>query len=224
MIEIDNFLNENDIKILIDYYDNTFKRRLSRYSFWDERVLQCHSITKPKVRKLIASIQYKVIVKCCKFFDEECVYPDHTDIVTWKSGMELKPHVDNMHIYNPDLKHNTPHRDYSSIIYLNDNYEGGNTIFPNQNYKTTPKAGKLIVFPSGSSHPHGVTEVTSGVRYTLAMWFTKDLNHISFTDHIDKSSLFIIESLKDLYLLNERLLTNYQKHLYLKKKLNDCRY
>tara|TARA_B100000424_G_scaffold9860_1_gene7406 strand:+ start:138 stop:797 length:660 start_codon:yes stop_codon:yes gene_type:complete len=218
MIEIDNFLNENDIKILIDYYDNTFKRRLSRYSFWDERVLQCHSITKPKVRKLIASIQYKVIVKCCKFFDEECVYPDHTDIVTWKSGMELKPHVDNMHIYNPDLKHNTPHRDYSSIIYLNDNYEGGNTIFPNQNYKTTPKAGKLIVFPSGSSHPHGVTEVTSGVRYTLAMWFTKDLNHISFTDHIDKSSLFIIESLKDLYLLNERLLTKLSKTFILKKK------
>ena len=219
MIEIDNFLNENDIKILIDYYDDTFKRRLSRHPFWDKRVLQCHSITQPKVRKLIASIQYKVIIKCCKFFNEEYVYPDHTDIVTWRSGMELKPHVDNMHIYNPYLKHNTPHRDYSSIIYLNDNYEGGNTIFPNQNYKTTPKAGKLIVFPSGSSHPHGVTEVTSGVRYTLAMWFTKDLNHISYTDHISKSSLFLIESLKDLYLLNERLLTKLSKTFIIKKKI-----
>ena len=220
MIEIDNFLNENDIKILIDYYDNTFKRRLSRYSFWDERVLQCHSITKPKVRKLIASIQYKVIVKCCKFFDEECVYPDHTDIVTWKSGMELKPHVDNMHIYNPDLKHNTPHRDYSSIIYLNDNYEGGNTIFPNQNYKTTPKAGKLIVFPSGSSHPHGVTEVTSGIRYTLAMWFTKDINEMSYTDYVSKPSLFLLESLMDLYAVNKRLLTKLSKTFILKKKNN----
>ena len=46
MIEIDNFLSKNEVKILIDYYDNTLKRRLSpAHSFWDKRVLQCHSIT-----------------------------------------------------------------------------------------------------------------------------------------------------------------------------------
>ena len=141
MIEIDNFLSKNEVKILIDYYDNTLKRRLSpAHSFWDKRVLQCHSITQPKVRKLIASTQYRVISKCCKFYNEEYLYPDHTDIVTWRSGMELKPHVDNMHINNPNLKHDNPYRDYSSIVYLNDDYEGGNTIFPKQNYKTIPKS------------------------------------------------------------------------------------
>ena len=218
MIEIDNFLSKSDVKILIDYYDNTLKRRLSpAHSFWDKRVLQCHSITQPKVRKLIASTQYRVIAKCCKFYNEEYVYPDHTDIVTWRSGMELKPHVDNMHINNPNLKHDNPYRDYSSIVYLNDDYEGGNTIFPKQNYKTIPKSGKLIVFPSGSSHPHGVTEVTSGIRYTLAMWFTKDINHMSYTDHVSKPSLFLLESLMDLYAINKRLLTKLSKTSILKK-------
>ena len=74
------------------------------------------------------------------------------------------------------------------------------------------------MFPSGSSHPHGVTEVTSGIRYTLAMWFTKDINHMSYTDHVSKPSLFLLESLMDLYAVNKRLLTKLSKTSILKKK------
>jgi len=33
------------------------------------------------------------------------------------------------------------------------------------------------VFGAGPEYPHGVQEVTSGHRYTVAIWFTKDYQH-----------------------------------------------
>lgn len=56
--------------------------------------------------------------------------------------------------------------DYGSIIYLNDDYEGGEIFFPKYNIHMKPKAGTLIFFPSTNMYAHGVTEVISGVRYT----------------------------------------------------------
>ena len=61
---------------------------------------------------------------------------------------------------------------YSSTIYLNDDYEGGETRFPKQNYKTKPEPGTLIMFPATCMYPHEVKEVTSGVRYTYSLFLS----------------------------------------------------
>ena len=87
-----------------------------------------------------------------------------------------------MHIYDPELEHNTAQRDYSAVLCLNEDYEGGYTIFPEHNKKYPGKTGRLIVFPSGRSHPHGVTKVTFGSRYIFSMWMTKDVNHLFYTN------------------------------------------
>lgn len=56
--------------------------------------------------------------------------------------------------------------DYGSIIYLNEEYEGGELFFPKYNIHIKPKAGTLVFFPSTNMYAHGVTEVKSGIRYT----------------------------------------------------------
>jgi predicted 2-oxoglutarate/Fe(II)-dependent dioxygenase YbiX len=56
--------------------------------------------------------------------------------------------------------------DYGSIIYLNEDYEGGELFFPKYNIHMKPQPGTLIFFPSTNMYAHGVTEVTDGVRYT----------------------------------------------------------
>ncbi|KAM9309711.1 prolyl 3-hydroxylase 3 isoform 2-T2 [Pholidichthys leucotaenia] len=71
------------------------------------------------------------------------------------------------------------HRDLSAILYLNDNFEGGELFFTNRNTKTVtarvkPSCGRLVGFSSGPVNPHGVTAVTSGRRCALALWFTKE--------------------------------------------------
>lgn len=71
------------------------------------------------------------------------------------------------------------HRDLSAILYLNDNFDGGELFFTNRDAKTVtarvkPSCGRLAGFSSGPINPHGVTAVTSGRRCALALWFTKE--------------------------------------------------
>ena len=106
------------------------------------------------------------------------IYPDTAQIVGWKEGMEMRPHADNM---MPDGgPNNSPHRNYTTIIYLNDDYEGGNTYFPSLGVRVAPKAGSLVVFGAGYEYVHGVTMVTRGKRYIYSGWFTP----VSYT-HLD---------------------------------------
>ena len=62
--------------------------------------------------------------------------------------------------------------DYGSIIYLNEDYEGGEIFFPKYDIHIKPKAGTLIFFPSTNMYAHGVTEVVSGIRYTSPHFWT----------------------------------------------------
>uniref|UniRef100_A0A672HHY7 procollagen-proline 3-dioxygenase n=1 Tax=Salarias fasciatus TaxID=181472 RepID=A0A672HHY7_SALFA len=71
------------------------------------------------------------------------------------------------------------HRDLSAILYLNDNFDGGELFFTNRDAKTVtaqvkPGCGRVVGFSSGPVNPHGVTAVTRGRRCALALWFTKE--------------------------------------------------
>jgi hypothetical protein len=61
--------------------------------------------------------------------------------------------------------------DKSGILYLNDDYKGGEIFFPDQNLTIKPDAGSLIVFEGHFSKPHGVKEVKSGPRYNLVTFY-----------------------------------------------------
>lgn len=65
----------------------------------------------------------------------------------------------------------TPQRDYSSLVYLNSNFEGGKIIFPSRG-EIQPKAGLLVAFPSGRDFPHEVPAVMKGQRYSMPIWFS----------------------------------------------------
>ncbi|XP_034023272.1 LOW QUALITY PROTEIN: prolyl 3-hydroxylase 1 [Thalassophryne amazonica] len=74
------------------------------------------------------------------------------------------------------------HRDYSAVLYLNDNFEGGDFIFTELDAKTItaevrPQCGRVIGFEAGKENPHGVRAVTKGQRCAVALWFTLDPAH-----------------------------------------------
>jgi predicted 2-oxoglutarate/Fe(II)-dependent dioxygenase YbiX len=86
----------------------------------------------------------------------------------------MPPHRDDRHP-NPEDPHNTPWRFLASVIYLNDDYEGGEIYFPDQGMSIKPKHGQLIAFPG--AWWHGVTAVSNGLRYTSPAWYSRDPRH-----------------------------------------------
>jgi predicted 2-oxoglutarate/Fe(II)-dependent dioxygenase YbiX len=58
------------------------------------------------------------------------------------------------------------------VIALNDDYEGGEFVFPLQDYKVKLEKGQALVFPPYWTHPHRTEDLKNGTfRYTVNTWF-----------------------------------------------------
>jgi hypothetical protein len=87
----------------------------------------------------------------------------------WLKGGFASPHADNSeHDGRPNAFEINK---YVSLLYLNDDYEGGHLYFPDHDISFKPKALSLIVFPGGIENVHGVAEIEEGTRYTyVSFW------------------------------------------------------
>jgi len=100
--------------------------------------------------------------------------PVHVDVQNWENKLrdcEIEKND------NTEIKHLAV---YGYIIYLNDNYEGGEIFYPEFNFSYKPKPGDLIVHDVNV--PHGVKEIISGNRISIAGTITKDF-HFDIYDY-----------------------------------------
>ena len=204
-LEIINFLPPEECLYLIKYFKKTTKR-YAKHGFWDGRVVGLDLITDIKVRKIVEDLHARICGYTCKYYGEDYIYTDYSNLVYWGPDNELVPHCDNRHTHDPNQKHDTPHRTYSAVLCLNEDYEGGHTIFPELNVEYPGVTSRLIVFPSGRSHLHGVTEVTSGSRYTFAMWMTKSRNNIMRVNSVNPLTFRLKTIIKNTKHLSKRFI------------------
>ena len=60
----------------------------------------------------------------------------------------------------------------SASVKLNDDYAGGTLAFPRQSLSNdAQRVGELLAWPSLVTHPHETTQLRSGVKYALTIWF-----------------------------------------------------
>ena len=55
-------------------------------------------------------------------------------------------------------------------LYLNDDFEGGETEFLYQNRRELPVAGDVIIFPAGYTHTHRGNPPIGGTKYIATSW------------------------------------------------------
>lgn len=86
--------------------------------------------------------------------------------------------------YLPD-RYMGPHTDkgprshISAVMYLNDNFNGGELSFPNQNIAIKPSAGSMIVFPSVEPYVHD-PKPADNLKYIVpAFWYLENSPLIS---------------------------------------------
>ena len=59
----------------------------------------------------------------------------------------------------------------SLVMFLNDDYEGGELEFPYFDYKIVPQKGKVVLFPSSFAYSHIAHPVEEGTKYTAINWY-----------------------------------------------------
>jgi hypothetical protein len=91
--------------------------------------------------------------------------PEPLSISKYIKGAEMGPHVDDYGT-NPRVR-----PIMSAVLYLNDDYEGGELHFKEQGITIKPEAGSIVIFPSVAPFYHESWKILSGNKYMCpAFW------------------------------------------------------
>ena len=91
------------------------------------------------------------------------------DVLKYEEGEQYKWHCDQPveQCRAGNTSANT--RCVSVVVYLNDDFEGGETEMFGRKYR--PKKGKALIFPSNWNYTHRACPVIKGTKYALVTWF-----------------------------------------------------
>ena len=143
---------------------------------WDRRAINLESMD-VEIRKLLLNIHAQVKEQLNSYWCvDKQLYGDIFGIIRWQPGDNLEPpHAD---AEEPDgSPHPFPYREYAAIIYLNQDYTGGQLYFPKFHMTPELSIGTLAIFPGTLQYLHGVTPIKSGTRYTIAGFFTSQIKY-----------------------------------------------
>lgn len=105
------------------------------------------------------------IMECLYLPGAQTVLRETISVLKYEQGQEYKWHVDRA--LEPDCFASS--RRVSVVVYLNDDFKGGETEVIDRKYK--PQKGKALIFPSDCNYPHRACPVEEGTKYALVTWF-----------------------------------------------------
>jgi len=146
----DNFLSNEECKQLIEFYKSQPTPEKFDTTYPLLLIPKEHKLLTEKITKFGIAVNNSMI--------------DYFQIVRWPSS---NGHA-GKYLHKDDGSNKTT---LSSIIYLNDDYEGGHTHFKDGT-SFAPVVGRAIFF-DGNYYPHGVSHIDRNDRYTVAIWMKK---------------------------------------------------
>ncbi len=114
-----------------------------------------------------------IMEKCLTYTDRPFVNCEQLQVLRYEPGGFYKPHQD-------AFENENNMRMYTFILALNDEYEGGETIFPNLNKEYKLKKGDALFFDTLDNYElmtskalHGGKPVKSGEKWICNLWIRK---------------------------------------------------
>ena len=97
-----------------------------------------------------------------KYWGINVIYYEAFNFVKYEGqGKHFNIHADHGPAYNTTV---------SAVIYINDDYEGGEIKFPRlDGYTLTPKVGDIAIFPSNYIYEHASLPMISGTKYCVVI-------------------------------------------------------
>ena len=166
---IENFIDIDEAKMLVSLANNATDEEWSKYNHterhendeWEDRLLilkECAGFNNEK-EKIVNELFIKIKKEINTILNRDTyVYTGFNILYRSVIGQLMKTHSDSG--LGPKFK-------YGVVLYLNDDYEGGEIFYPNIGLEFKPKAYSLVLHPAHEAYRHGVKEVSSGIRYSM---------------------------------------------------------
>jgi len=93
-------------------------------------------------------------------------------LTSWHVKMQQTPEGGGYHIFHhEDGSYNEANRTAVWMVYLNEDFEGGETEFFYQKRRIKPTTGTVVIWPAGYTHTHRGNLVLKGTKYIITGWF-----------------------------------------------------
>jgi Rps23 Pro-64 3,4-dihydroxylase Tpa1-like proline 4-hydroxylase len=110
------------------------------------------------------------------FYQFEIRDSEFPQLLCYGPGGHYKPHYDGVSTWKAPggeiIWRKSTDRDLSTVLFLNDDFEGGDFVFPQLRIRIRPEPGLLVCFPSDNHYLHGVESVSKGERFSMVTWMT----------------------------------------------------
>jgi predicted 2-oxoglutarate/Fe(II)-dependent dioxygenase YbiX len=127
----------------------------------------------PKIEDLFRNTVKHIINP---FYQVEVNSSEIPQVLSYGVGGHYKPHIDGESIWvtprGEKIWKKSTDRDLSIVFFLNDDFDGGDFVFPDLKIRVRPEPGMMVCFPSNHNYMHGVEPVTKGKRYSIVTWAT----------------------------------------------------
>ena len=162
IVEYKNVLTKSECDFIINYWNSLEDWSLS--CFYNSYVISGKKPNKPEGGHALRQIQLKSQDLAEEVFQSK-LRQISLSAHRWDPGAFAADHADNAELDG------TPNaweeNKFVTMIYLNEDFEGGLLTFRDHELAFKPETGSFIVFDVGIKNVHAVTEVISGHRYTM---------------------------------------------------------
>jgi hypothetical protein len=172
VVTIPNFLSADECQRIIDFFEDQGKEYWMQTCFYDSLGMALVSDEDALLRSGLEEIHpdyFRWLPERIKSAVEQAysreVKLNSAHAQKWPLGAFARWHSD-----SSDLEGNpTAWRDnkFASVLYLNDNYDGGELEFRDHDLTVKLPQGSLIAFPGGVENIHRINEILAGTRFTI---------------------------------------------------------
>jgi hypothetical protein len=167
---VKNFMPKEHIDLFLEYMQLQAKFRNTEEE--DRFLNKCYY-----QRELLRVYEHLMRAELMKMYEIDFERDRTIDLNNRKDGSSLPIHTDFIQSQfidpiepPPVYPTNSWSGHFSCLIYLNDNFVGGEIYFPKQDLKIKPEAGMLIAFPGNKNYKHSVEEFHGSERFALSLW------------------------------------------------------
>jgi hypothetical protein len=112
----------------------------------------------------LKSLKEQIKLELSDFLKESNIYCSYFSFHKLLEGMRVSPHSDSQDIDGFDSSND---REFATLLYLNDDFEGGELYFPDHNIEYSPETGSLVIFSGGKKNLHGVRLILNKDRNSI---------------------------------------------------------
>lgn len=185
LLILEKFLSDEDLNIFKDLLlgDSDWVKQEKYYPDMRQHyTLSNERGENPALIEIDRKVKNKIHAKLEEHYGQFLFIPTNLSYNRWMVGDELGCHNDSGHPWgeliieergheNPPVPISEHFNDYASVVYLTDDYEGGEFFFNDLDYRVKPSAGTVVTFPANHFYTHGVTKLISGERITNTLFW-----------------------------------------------------